>query len=374
MVFFLLVFRFQKGKIHFELLKKVLEQEIFVDLTLNFVWQLVENLLVLLGCYRVVFVILPEILEVLLKFCNHFNWERLIFVKMLEQKNPAWHIFAFFVLSCDRLHHEQDLDQLWHDIGEASDSNDQNEGHNDTLNFALRVEISETNRGHRREHEIRNNRSVFHGGQFTHPVHIVERVIISVARSELSHDEPHSAEQVSQEQDEYDQAEDLEAFEEYNLLHNLVVIELSIVDIRALAFDQLDHFISVVITNNRREVLHIKHRCDIGHAEEAQQVDEVSFIRCHRIFKICMKGPGGASYQVVEEVSKDVVLGNFEMISDRFVRVRWIPILDKEAFNDFEDKDDLHEVVHDNDGKFLRAPEAWEKGRKYSGYCWTDNN
>ena len=89
MVFFLLVFRFQKGKIHFELLKKVLEQEIFVDLTLNFVWQLVENLLVLLGCYCVVFVIFPEILEVLLKFCNHFNWERLIFVKMLEQKNPA---------------------------------------------------------------------------------------------------------------------------------------------------------------------------------------------------------------------------------------------------------------------------------------------
>ena len=154
---------------------------------------------------------------------------------MLEQENPLWQLFAFIVLSRNHLYLEQNFNQLWHNIGEASDSNYQYESHNDALDLTLRIKVSETHSWHRSEHKVHNDWNVLKGGQLTQPILIVERVFISVMSSVLCHDIPQSAEKVSQKQDENDQTEDLEAFYQDNLLHNFVVVVISVLDIILIA-------------------------------------------------------------------------------------------------------------------------------------------
>lgn len=129
---------------------------------------------------------------------------------------------------------------MGHDVGEARNPDDQNEGHDDTLDLTLRIEVSKTNGRHRCEHEVDNDRGILKVCELTKTIHIVESVLIIGSRRVLRHDEPHGAKEVSQEQDENDEAEDLKAFDQDDLMHDLVVVVSHIIAATVLAFDSLD--------------------------------------------------------------------------------------------------------------------------------------
>ena len=59
---------------HFELLKEVLEQEVFEDTCTNLVRQFGHQGHILRAVDRTVLVITPKVFEVLLKVGNHFGW------------------------------------------------------------------------------------------------------------------------------------------------------------------------------------------------------------------------------------------------------------------------------------------------------------
>ena len=240
---------------------------------------------------------------------------------MLEQENPLWQLFTFIVLSRNHLYLEQNFNQLWHNIGEASDTNDQNEGHNDALDLTLRVKVSKTHSWHRSEHKVHDDRNVFKSGQLTQPIHIEERVFVSVLGSMLWHDKPHSTEKVSQEQDKYDQAEDLEEFNQKDLLHDFVVVESSILDAHLIAMYTLDYFFSIDATNKASKVLHIEQYHHIRRTEKAQQKNEAGIFGWHGIFESKVERPGRASYKVEDKATLNIFLGNFLEVSDRPARV-----------------------------------------------------
>ena len=76
------------------------------------------------------------------------------------------------------------------------------------------MEISKANGGKRREHEVNDDPQVFEVGQVLQPVLIVESELVFCMRRMLRQDEPQSAQKVSQDQDEGDDAGDLKAFDD----------------------------------------------------------------------------------------------------------------------------------------------------------------
>ena len=73
---------------HFELIKEVSEEEIPVDLALNFSGQFIEYLLIFLRGAGIILVILPKVLEVSLKLRDHVRRQWLVLVKVLQDEKP----------------------------------------------------------------------------------------------------------------------------------------------------------------------------------------------------------------------------------------------------------------------------------------------
>ena len=69
-----------------------------------------------------------------------------------------------------------------HDPGEGGNTHDQNEGHDDALNFALRVVVAKADRRQRREHVVNDNDEVLTVCEICQPVDIVESEVLLTVR------------------------------------------------------------------------------------------------------------------------------------------------------------------------------------------------
>ena len=63
----------REKEVYFEQVQEILEQEVLVDVGLNLDWQLTHDILIFLRSDGVVFIIFPEVFEVLLKLLGHFG-------------------------------------------------------------------------------------------------------------------------------------------------------------------------------------------------------------------------------------------------------------------------------------------------------------
>ena len=73
----------------------------------------------------------------------------------------------------------------------------------------------------------------------------------------LCYEEPESTKQISQEENEYDQTENLEAFDVEDLSHDLIVIDCTIIAFGIVVVDHLDKLVSVSLANQVGEVLQV---------------------------------------------------------------------------------------------------------------------
>ena len=90
---------------------------------------------------------LPVVLKVLFKLLGHIFGQGPILVEVSKQSKPFAKVLRIFVVSGNLLEVHQDFNELTHDVGETSHSNQQDEGCNDALSLRLRVVISKTNSG-----------------------------------------------------------------------------------------------------------------------------------------------------------------------------------------------------------------------------------
>ena len=75
-----------EDKVDLELFKEVLEEEVLEDVALDVVRQLAHQCRILLRRNRIVLVVLPVVAEVFFNFCGHLGRQRLVLIKMLEDK------------------------------------------------------------------------------------------------------------------------------------------------------------------------------------------------------------------------------------------------------------------------------------------------
>ena len=147
---------------------------------------------------------------------------------MLEKEEPAGKFLGLFWLGCGHLHLLHNRDEHAHDVSKAGYAKEQDQAHDQTLDLTLRVEVAETYCRERREHKVDDDRGDFHGRVVVKLILVDETVHALFARM-LRDDIPKGAEEVREEENDADDAEDLEAFAQVNLLHDLVVVRHPVV-------------------------------------------------------------------------------------------------------------------------------------------------
>ena len=147
---------------------------------------------------------------------------------MLEKQEPAGEFLGFFWLGRGHLHLLHNCDEHAHDVRKAGDAKEQHQAHDQTLDLTLWVEVAETDCRECREHKVDDDRGDFHGRVIVKLILVDETVHAIFARM-LRDDVPEGAEEVREEENDADDAEDLEAFAQVNLLHDLVVVRHSVV-------------------------------------------------------------------------------------------------------------------------------------------------
>ena len=129
------------------------------------------------------------------------------------------------ISGCHLLHLEENGNELWHDEREASNTDEKDQRHRDSLDLTFRIEVSKTHGGQRSEYEVDDDRQVVRIVSIFQLVDVIEGVFIYRISSLLGQYEPHGAKEVREDQDEDDEAAHLEALDEENLLHDLVVVD-----------------------------------------------------------------------------------------------------------------------------------------------------
>ena len=97
---------------------------------------------------------MPVVLKVHLKLLGHLLWKGLVAVEMGEQAEPLGQVLRVLVVCGDSLEAHQDVNELGHDVGEAGDSDQEDDGGEDTLDLTLGGVVSETDCGECGEDEV----------------------------------------------------------------------------------------------------------------------------------------------------------------------------------------------------------------------------
>ena len=128
------------------------------------------------------------------------------------------------MVCCGNLHVLHYRAEYAHNVGEACDAQHQDQADDEALYFTLWVVVAQADRGESCEHEVDEDCSDLEAVELTQGVVIVKCVLIIVLSRPFSNQEPKAAHEVGQEEDDPDDAKDLEALREVNLLHDLVVV------------------------------------------------------------------------------------------------------------------------------------------------------
>lgn len=120
------------------------KQEPPIDVRLDMIRQLGHEAHVDLRLDRVVLVVGPVVLEVALKPLGHLLGQRATPVEVGKQAEPLGQVLTILVISCHILQIHEDIDKLTHDVGETSDTNEQNKSRHDSLYLALGIVVTET--------------------------------------------------------------------------------------------------------------------------------------------------------------------------------------------------------------------------------------
>ena len=106
--------------------------------------KLCHESLINLALDGVVLVVGPVVFKVALESLGHLlgQWARP--VEMSEETEPLRQVFAILVVCSHILQIHQDVNELTHDVGEAGNTDKEDEGSYDSLDLTLGVVITET--------------------------------------------------------------------------------------------------------------------------------------------------------------------------------------------------------------------------------------
>lgn len=120
---------------YLEHVKEVSKQELFVNVSSDVVWQFIHKSPVLLGLNGIVLVILPVVFKVDFELFGHLFGKGSIAVEMSQKSKPLGEVLRVFIFSRYCLQVHQDLNELTHDVREASHTDKQDDGGNDSLDL-----------------------------------------------------------------------------------------------------------------------------------------------------------------------------------------------------------------------------------------------
>jgi len=117
---------------------------VVVDVCLNVIWQLRHKTHINLRLNSIILVISPIVLKVPLKALGHLLGQRAAPIEMSEETKPFGKVLTIFVVSGHILKVHENINELAHDVREASDADQENEGRDDTLDLTLGIIVTET--------------------------------------------------------------------------------------------------------------------------------------------------------------------------------------------------------------------------------------
>ena len=109
-------------EVYLEEVDEVGEEEASIDVSLNMVGQLSHETNIDLRFDGIVLVIGPIILKIAFKALGHLFRERAATVEVCKESEPFRQVLTVLIVSRHILQVHEDIDELAHDVGEASDT------------------------------------------------------------------------------------------------------------------------------------------------------------------------------------------------------------------------------------------------------------
>ena len=144
-------------EVYLEEVYEVGEKESPINVRLNMIGQLSHETNIDLRFDGIVLVICPIILKVAFKALGHLFREWAASVEMSKEAEPFRQVLTVLIVSRHILQVHEDIDELTHDVRETGDTDQQNESRHNSFDLTLRVIITETYSGKRREGKIDHN-------------------------------------------------------------------------------------------------------------------------------------------------------------------------------------------------------------------------
>ena len=117
---------------------------------------------------------------------------------------------------------------MGHDVGEAGDTDEENEGGYGAFEFRFGVVVAKAHRGQGREREVQHDNQVLSCRLVLQIIVVVEGKRGRRFACVLRYDKPQSADEVGEQEDDEHRAEHSEYIHDLELHHNLVIILLLI--------------------------------------------------------------------------------------------------------------------------------------------------
>jgi len=111
-----------------ELHDEGIEQKIAVEANLDVQGKLFEHVFVFIGAHGEILVISPPIIKVLLNFEFEVHGNRLALVETLDEAEPLGELISLIHVFIERPDGFEDLCELAHDVGEHTDSYEEERG------------------------------------------------------------------------------------------------------------------------------------------------------------------------------------------------------------------------------------------------------
>ena len=271
---------FLHPEVYLEQVYEISKEEAPVDVRSNMIRQFRHEPLIDLLLNRVVFVIRPIVLEISLESLSHLFGQWATPVEVSEQTKPFGQIFAVLVVCGHVLQVHQNVNELTHNVSEASDTNEKDKGRNDTLNLTLGIVVTETDSRQRCEGKIDNDDQILPVAFVFQSIFIVKSELLRICLQiccMLRDDEPDRPDEVRENQDEENETEDSEDVHQVDLIHDLIVVfshGLQLVVILNTAIDAS----TVETLQEALELLCVQQEEHLVKTEETQEVEQVELV------------------------------------------------------------------------------------------------
>ena len=141
-------------EMYLEEVYEVGKEEASIDVRLNMVRQLSHETNIDLRFDGIVLVVSPIILKIAFKALGHLFRERAATIKVCKEAQPFRQVFTVLVVSRHILQIHEDIDELAHDVGETSDTYQQNESCHNSFDLTLGVIVTKADSRQRGESEV----------------------------------------------------------------------------------------------------------------------------------------------------------------------------------------------------------------------------